>query len=124
MVHQHIFGLRCITTPCYIYRGWIGLDGPVDWLPSSPDLNPLDFFFWCHLKSLVYETPVITVVNLKARIDVASADIANTPGLFERVRQSIVCRCGLCYDLRQGTADLYTIRSTVNFFKLAVPPVA
>ncbi|GFV29275.1 hypothetical protein TNCV_4603071 [Trichonephila clavipes] len=27
------------------------------WLPRSRDLNPLDFFFWYHLKLLVYVRP-------------------------------------------------------------------
>ena len=25
---------------------WIGRDGPIAWPPRSPDLTPLDFFFW------------------------------------------------------------------------------
>jgi hypothetical protein len=25
---------------------WIGRNGPVMWPPRSPDLNPLDFYFW------------------------------------------------------------------------------
>ncbi|GBN34462.1 hypothetical protein AVEN_29506-1, partial [Araneus ventricosus] len=25
---------------------WIGRGGPAAWPPSSPDLKPLDFFFW------------------------------------------------------------------------------
>ncbi|GBM18857.1 hypothetical protein AVEN_137240-1 [Araneus ventricosus] len=37
---------------------WIGRGGPVAWPPRSLDLNPLDFFFWGHTKSLVYETLV------------------------------------------------------------------
>ncbi|GFV10112.1 hypothetical protein TNCV_3660641 [Trichonephila clavipes] len=35
---------------------WIGHGGPVAWSPHFPGLNALDFFFWGHLKSLVYET--------------------------------------------------------------------
>ncbi|KAJ4450069.1 hypothetical protein ANN_01476 [Periplaneta americana] len=33
---------------------WIGRRPPVEWLPKSPDLTPLDFFLWGHLKSVVY----------------------------------------------------------------------
>jgi hypothetical protein len=32
--------------------------GPFFWPARSPDLNPLDFFVWGHLRCLVYETPV------------------------------------------------------------------
>lgn len=86
---------------------WIGRGGPVAWPPRSPDLNPLDFFFWGHLKSLVYQTPVDTLEDLTARIVVASADIASTPGMFERVRQSFVRRCRLCNDLRGRTFEQF-----------------
>ncbi|GFX14245.1 uncharacterized protein TNCV_1767391 [Trichonephila clavipes] len=42
-------------------RKWIERRGPVALPPRSTDLNPLDFFFRGHLKSLVYETPMITM---------------------------------------------------------------
>ena len=32
---------------------WIAYLGPVPWPASSPDHNPLDFFLWGHLKTLV-----------------------------------------------------------------------
>jgi hypothetical protein len=28
------------------------------WLPRSPDLNPLEFYLWEHIKTLVYAAPV------------------------------------------------------------------
>ncbi|GFW44634.1 hypothetical protein TNCV_4481791 [Trichonephila clavipes] len=55
----------------------------VDWtwrldLLTPLHFHPLDFFFWGHLKSLVYETPVSTVEDLTARNVVTSANIAST----------------------------------------------
>jgi hypothetical protein len=35
------------------------------WPPRSPDLTPLDFFLWGVLKERVYQTPVLTVKELK-----------------------------------------------------------
>lgn len=32
---------------------WIGRSGPIAWPPRSPDLTPLDFFFWGHKKCCV-----------------------------------------------------------------------
>jgi hypothetical protein len=32
---------------------WIGCRGPVSWPAQSPGLNPLEFWLWQHLKSLV-----------------------------------------------------------------------
>ena len=37
---------------------WLGRDGPVTWPPRSPDLTPLDYYLWGHMKTLVYETKV------------------------------------------------------------------
>ena len=39
---------------------WIGRNGPVSWPARSPDLTPLDFYLWGHMKTLVYETPIET----------------------------------------------------------------
>ncbi len=47
---------------------WIGRGGPTEWPPRSPDLTPLDFFFWGYLKSKVYETPVQNLQELQNRI--------------------------------------------------------
>ena len=76
---------------------WIGR-GPTAWPPRSPDLAPLDFFLWGDVKSLVYETPVVTVEDLIARISVVCEVVQQTPGIFERVRQNNIRRCTACID--------------------------
>ncbi|XP_011874347.1 PREDICTED: uncharacterized protein LOC105565619, partial [Vollenhovia emeryi] len=47
---------------------WIGLRGSHEWPPRSPDLTPLDFFLWGHLKEQVYATRPVSVQDLKNRI--------------------------------------------------------
>lgn len=47
---------------------WIGRGGPVEWPPRSPDLNPLDFFFWSHLKRTVYNNNPRNLIQLKENI--------------------------------------------------------
>ncbi|CAH2011084.1 unnamed protein product [Acanthoscelides obtectus] len=32
---------------------WIGINGPIQWPPRSPDLNPLDYFLWGYLKNQI-----------------------------------------------------------------------
>jgi hypothetical protein len=49
---------------------WIGRGGPRHWPPRSPDLNPLDFFLWGHVKNCVYSQPVNTE-ELRTRIEEA-----------------------------------------------------
>ncbi|GFU65769.1 hypothetical protein TNCV_5059031 [Trichonephila clavipes] len=67
---------------------WRSLQGTCVRNGSSSNLNPLN------------HTHVTTVDDFTAQIVVTSADIANTPNLFESVRQSVVCRCRHGYDLR------------------------
>ncbi|GFV70196.1 uncharacterized protein TNCV_2553401 [Trichonephila clavipes] len=81
-------------------RRWIGGCGPVAWPPCFLDLNLMDYFFWNHLKSFVYGTLVATVKDLSVQIIVASADTANIPDFFERIRQLFIRQCRLCYHLR------------------------
>ncbi|GBM19827.1 hypothetical protein AVEN_86164-1 [Araneus ventricosus] len=45
----------------------IGSGGPVAWPPCSLHPNPLDFFFWGNMKSLIYDTPVDSVEDLVAQ---------------------------------------------------------
>jgi hypothetical protein len=47
---------------------WLGIYGPIEWPPRSPDLTPLDFFLWGHLKTIVYADPSINLQNLKDKI--------------------------------------------------------
>ncbi|KAJ4432367.1 hypothetical protein ANN_20986 [Periplaneta americana] len=68
---------------------WIGRGGPIGWPPRSPDLNPLNFYLWGHLKSLVYSSPVPDLESLRNRIVACSEDIRNTPGVWDRVHRSM-----------------------------------
>ncbi|XP_075710450.1 uncharacterized protein LOC142743511 isoform X2 [Rhinoderma darwinii] len=56
---------------------WIGRRGPVEWPPRSPDLTPLDFYLWGHLKAIVYAVKIRDVQQLKLRILEACASISS-----------------------------------------------
>ena len=75
---------------------WIERGDPVAWPARSPDLNPLDFWFWGHLKSIVYAEPVPDVQTLERRVIAATNDIRGQVGTLERVRQSLMRRVGAC----------------------------
>lgn len=47
---------------------WIGRRGPTEWPARSPDLTPLDFFLWGHLKSKIYSTEPESLEDLRQRI--------------------------------------------------------
>ena len=48
--------------------------GLIVWPAHSPDLAPLDYFLWGHMKSLVYETPVGSEEDLLAWV-MTAADV-------------------------------------------------
>ncbi|KAJ4431179.1 hypothetical protein ANN_19776 [Periplaneta americana] len=81
---------------------WIGRGGPIAWPPRSSDLNPLDFYLWGHLKSLVYSSPVPDLEFLRNRIVACSEDIRNTAGVWDRVRRSMRHRCEVCIQAGGG----------------------
>jgi len=75
---------------------WIARGGAVSWPPRSPDLTPLDFFLWGHVKSLVYETPVETEQDLIGRITAAFEIIQNEYQIFSQVRRNHARRLNRC----------------------------
>ena len=77
-------------------RKWIGRGGPVAWPARSPNLTPLDFFLWGHVKSIMYIYPVNTRQELIERMFTAFYQIWHSPGMFTRVRQALARRCNEC----------------------------
>ncbi|KYN14888.1 hypothetical protein ALC57_12900 [Trachymyrmex cornetzi] len=97
---------------CLAVRGWCR------WLlteygclsdGASPDLNPLDYFLWGHLKSLVYTIPIENENDLRNRIVASCEAIRNTPGIFERARQSLRRRLDGCIMVQGGHFHLIVL---------------
>lgn len=87
---------------------WIGRYGPVRWPARSPDLTPLDFFLWGHIKNEVYSTEVDTVDDLRNRIIISFnklKDMAATGDLLSRVRNNIIRRCNWCIQEHGGYVE-------------------
>jgi len=71
---------------------WIGRRGDVEYPPRSPDLTPLDFFFWGYLKNEVYKNP--RPQSLDEMRNKITACARNIPmDLFSRVCRSVTSRC-------------------------------
>lgn len=64
---------------------WIGRRGAIEWPPRSPDLSPLDFFLWGHLKSKIYATQPTSLEDLRQRI--VNECLQITPQILQNVRQ-------------------------------------
>ena len=67
---------------------WIGRRGPIDWPAHSPDLTPMDFFFWGVLKDKVYSQKPRSVDDLKDYIRDAFLEINVQSDLCEKVCQA------------------------------------
>lgn len=74
---------------------WIGRRGPVEWPPRSPDLTPLDFYLWGHLKAMVYQEKIQNTNHLKERIMNAITSI--TPAVLIHVLQQWRIRIEMCF---------------------------
>lgn len=90
---------RAVTDYLQIRFGnrWIGTNGPVRWPARSPDLTPLDFFAWGHVKDQVYSTPPTTLEDLQNRVSRAIDSI--TPAQLNNVMRKLLERAVLCRDL-------------------------
>ena len=75
---------------------WLGRLGPVAWPPRSPDLTPLDYYIWGHMKTLVYETKVDSTAALRARIFAVAEQIRNHPDRIASAIQSLLIRAENC----------------------------
>lgn len=67
-------------------------------LPALSLLDSLIYHLWIFfrshaMKSLVYDMPVYSKIDLEARIHIAAESIRETLGIFEHVRQSRSYRC-------------------------------
>jgi len=68
---------------------WLGRVGPVAWPVRSPDP---DYYLWCHMKTLVYETKVDSQAALRCRIYAATEHIRNHPNYIASATQFIFLR--------------------------------
>jgi len=70
----------------YFSGKWIGRNGPVEWPPRSPDLNPIDFYLWGHVKSEVHSKSFTNIDEVWERIVATFGAIRKRPGQRERDR--------------------------------------
>lgn len=75
---------------------WIGRRGAIEWAPRSPDLTPMDFFFWGVLKDRVYQTNPRTICELRTAITREVERIATDIDLCDKVCMSVPDRMEAC----------------------------
>lgn len=73
---------------------WIGRRGPIEWPPRSPDLTPMDFFFWGHVKNRVYVDRPENLQDLMERIRQEANAV--TPEMIQNAVNAVYHRVGRC----------------------------
>ena len=80
---------------------WMGRYGPIRWPARSPDLNPLDFFYWPHLKNMLYKLPRMqSIPELQERITEISNEI--TPDMIRHAMLGFEDRLAYCQEANGG----------------------
>lgn len=78
------------------YPQWIGRGGTIAWPPRSPDLTPLDFYFWGYMKQKVYSVVIESREQLLQRINVAAEEVRQNRAQILRTTQSVLFRAQAC----------------------------
>ncbi|CAK1600423.1 unnamed protein product [Parnassius mnemosyne] len=81
---------------------WIGRGGPVAWPARSPDMTPLDFFLWGHMKQIVYSTPISTREELLQKVMAAASQIKENRTVLKKTVRSVALRTTVCMDENGG----------------------
>ena len=88
--------IRRSSSELGVPRNWIGRRGTVEWAPRSPDLTPMDFYFWGHLKQIVYSTRIADVDQLRQQIIRGCNLINGNSDLLDKVYGNFEHRLELC----------------------------
>lgn len=81
---------------------WIGRGSEFPWPPRSPDINPLDFYLWGHMKDLVYGDESNTREELEQKIQEAAIVIGDNQNIFLNVRRHLLKSLRKCIEVNGG----------------------
>ena len=74
----------------------VGIGHNIEWPPRSPDLTPLDFFLWGHIKAKVYQTPPANLQVLRRRIQDAFRELRRDRRVQRRAMDAMYQRAIRC----------------------------
>jgi len=84
--------------------------GTIPWPARSPDLTPLDFYLWGHLKHQIYRYPHERPANLdELRAKILQFSNSITPEILSNVRTEFYDRLGYC-EAQQGNLFEHLIK--------------
>lgn len=85
-----------------IFPVWIGNNGTIKWPPNSPDLTPMDSFFWGFLKNIVYKNSNNNIQVIKDRIQLEINNLNVDTESISRAILNLRRRYQLCVDNNGG----------------------
>lgn len=74
----------------------VALGTRVEWPPRSPDLTPMDFFLWGHIKSKIFVTPPQNIAELRQRINQAINNLRGNRNFVLNAVRKMARRAGAC----------------------------
>ena len=86
---------------------WVGRGGEKGWKawpPRSPDLTPLDFFFWGYVKDKVYQVKIRDLTHLVERVTSAIESIPQS--MISKVWREVEYRLDVCRATNGGHIEL------------------
>lgn len=84
---------------------WIGRGGPLAWPARSPDLNPLDYFLWGHIKCIVYRGSMLVRNDALGAIQDAFRSVP--ADMLRRATNTIQRRLEECHRRGGGYIEQY-----------------
>ena len=95
---------------------WIRTGGPVSLPIRFPDLNPLDFYLWGHLKQLVYAVHNSYEATLHQHVLEVCITIWYHLRVCERLQQSMIRQLHACLGTKRKTFWAYFMSLDVEYF--------
>ena len=83
----------------------------VEWPPRSPDLTPLDFFLWGHLKSKVYTTPPRDLDDLQERVTAEVAVVRQDTAMIRHAVYDMLRRAEVCVQRNGGHVEDWIVHA-------------
>ena len=78
----------------------ISLQTEHEWALHSPDLNPLDFWFWGASKGVVYTNKPHTLVQLKQNMETYTAEVTNDT--WKKFNKNFCLHLKACFNRNGG----------------------
>ena len=69
-----------------------------NWPARSPDMNPLDFWLWGHVESIVIQRKPGSIDELKMIVESIIEDLNENPSLIDKVTANVSKRAKACVD--------------------------